>query len=158
MSMKLYETDENVLILPGAKVMGDVTFGPDCSVWYNTVIRSDNGKTVFGKRCAVEDSCIFHGAVTLGDNVTVGHGAIVHACTVGSNTLIGMGAIILSGAVIGSNCMVAAGALVTGKMRIPDGSMVMGSPARVVRPLTKEEIAEVADAAEHYSKLKELHR
>lgn len=161
MSMKCFESDENVFIFPGAKVMGNVTFGPGCSVWYNAVLRGDEESITLGKKCNVQDNAVFHTGhhpTVLGDNVTVGHGAIVHGCTVGSNTLIGMGAIVLDGAIIGSNCMVAAGALVTGKMNAPDGSMIMGHPARVTRPLTPEELYEVADAADHYFKLKELHR
>ena len=154
----LRETDENVVILSGAKVMGDVTFGAGCSVWYNAVMRGDQDPIVLGKNCNVQDNAVFHGAVTLGNNVTVGHGAIVHGCTVGNDTLIGMGAVILTGAVIGNNCLVAAGALVTGKMNAPDGSMIMGNPAKVTRPLTQQELDSVAKAARHYSELKELHR
>ncbi|MGN0984866.1 MAG: gamma carbonic anhydrase family protein [Candidatus Enterenecus sp.] len=158
----LRETDENVVILPGAKVNGNVTFGPGCSVWYNAVIRGDNESVTLGKNCNVQDNSVFHPGrgypIVVGDNVTVGHGAIVHGCTIGSGTLIGMGAIVLSGAVIGSNCIVGAGALVTGKMNAPDGSMILGSPAKVVRPLTQEEIDGVREANGYYAQLRESYR
>lgn len=158
----LRETDENVVILPGARVSGDVTFGPGCSVWYNAVIRGDSGPVTLGKNCNVQDNSVFHPGrgfpIVLGDDVTVGHGAIVHGCTVGSGTLIGMGAIVLSGAVIGKNCIVGAGALVTGKMNIPDGSMVLGSPAKVVRPVTEADLETVRDGNRYYVRLRESYR
>ena len=90
----LRETDENVVILPGARVNGDVTFGPGCSVWYNAVIRGDDNPIVFGKNCNIQDNAVFHAGktvLTVGDNVTVGHGAIVHCVSVGEGTVIGMG-------------------------------------------------------------------
>lgn len=158
----LRETDENVVILPGAKVNGNVTFGPGCSVWYNAVIRGDNEYVAFGKNCNVQDNCVFHPGkghpIEVGDDVTVGHGAIVHGCTVGSGSLIGMGAILLNGAVIGKNCIVGAGALVTGKLNAPDGSMILGSPAKVVRPLTQKEIDGIRDGNDHYVRLRESYR
>ena len=158
----LRETDENVVILPGARVSGDVTFGPGCSVWYNAVIRGDSGPVTLGKNCNVQDNSVFHPGrgfpIVLGDDVTVGHGAIVHGCTVGSGTLIGMGAIVLSGAVIGKNCIVGAGAMVTGKMNIPDGSMVLCSPAKVVRPVTEADLETVRDGNRYYVRLRESYR
>lgn len=151
----LRETDENVVILPGAKVMGDVTFGPGCTVWYNAVIRGDAGPIVLGRNCNVQDNCTFHNRekpMVLGDGVTVGHGAILHGCTIGDNTLIGMGAIVLDDAAVGKDCIVAAGAVVSPRTVIPDGSMVMGQPGRVKRPLTPEEIEGNRLAALHYAK------
>ena len=156
--MKLHETDENVVILPGARVIGDVRFGSGCSVWYNAVMRADQSPIILGKDCNVQDNAIFHGRVTMGDCVTVGHGAIVHGCTVGSNVLIGMGSVILNHAVIGDNCIIAAGAVVPERSVIPAGSMVMGVPAKVKRTLTQEEIDGITDDCRYYSKLKELHR
>ncbi len=156
----LRETDENVVILPGAKVSGDVTFGPGCSVWYNAVIRGDDHAIVFGKNCNIQDNAVFHPGrtpLTIGDNVTVGHGAIVHCVSVGEGTVIGMGAILVQGAVIGKNCTVGAGAVVTGKMNAPDGSLILGSPAKVVRPLTEEEIRDNRENAEHYMHKRELY-
>ena len=157
----LRQTDEDVVILPGAAVVGDVTFGPDCSVWFNAVIRGDGKPITLGRGCNVQDCAVLHSDVfptVLGNRVTVGHGAIVHGCSVGDNTVIGMGAIVLNGAKIGKNCMVGAGALVTGKTDAPDGSLLVGNPAKVVRPLTEAEIAGLRENAEHYVELKEAYR
>ena len=150
----LRETDENVVILPGAKVCGDVTFGPGCSVWYNAVIRADGAPVRIGTNTNLQDNVVLHGdagPMTIGDNVTVGHGAILHGRTIGDRTLIGMGAILLQGCEIGADCIVAAGAVVTGKTRAPDGSMLMGSPARVVRALTEEDKVRNLAAARGYA-------
>lgn len=155
------QTDEDVVILPGAAVVGDVAFGPDCSVWFNAVIRGDGKPIVLGRGCNVQDCAVLHSDVfptVLGEYVTVGHGAIVHGCTVGDNTVVGMGAIVLNGAKIGRNCMVGAGAVVTGKTDAPDGSLLVGSPAKVVRPLTDEEVAGLRRNAGHYIELKEMYR
>ena len=157
----LRQTDETVVILPGAVVVGDVTFGPNCSVWYNAVLRGDGRAIVLGEGCNVQDCAVLHSDVhptLLGNYVTVGHGAIVHGCTVGDNTVIGMGAVVLNSAKIGKNCMIGAGALVPGKLVVPDGSLVLGNPAKVIRPLSKEEIADLRKNAEHYAELKEMYR
>lgn len=157
----LRQTDDHVVILPGAAVMGDVTLGPDCSVWFNAVLRGDGMAITLGRGCNVQDCCVLHSekhATVLGDWVSVGHGAIVHGARVGDNTIIGMGATLLDFAKIGKNCMVGAGSVVTGKMDAPDGSLVLGSPAKVVRPLTEEEIAGLRKNAEHYAQLKEMYR
>lgn len=157
----LRQTDNNVVILPGAAVVGDVSFGPDCSVWFNAVVRGDGQPISLGRGCNVQDCAVLHSDVfptVLGDYVTVGHGAIVHGCTVGDNSTVGMGAVILNGAKIGKNCMVGGGAVVTGKMDAPDGSLIVGSPAKVIRPLSEAEIAGMRDNAEHYIRLKEEYR
>lgn len=157
----LRQTDNNVVILPGAAVVGDVSFGPDCSVWFNAVVRGDGQPITLGRGCNVQDCAVLHSDVfptVLGDYVTVGHGAIVHGCTVGDNSTVGMGAVILNGARIGKNCMVGGGAVVTGKMDAPDGSLIVGSPAKVIRPLSEAEIAGMRDNAEHYIRLKEEYR
>ena len=157
----LRQTDVDVVILPGAAVVGDVTLGPGCSVWFNAVLRGDGGPISAGRGCNFQDCCVLHsdkGPTTLGDWVSVGHGAVVHGAVVGDSTIIGMGAILLDFAKIGKNCMVGAGAVVTGKMDAPDGSLVLGNPARVVRPLTQEEIAGLRRNAEHYVELKEMYR
>ena len=157
----LRQTDDTVVILPGAVVVGDVTFGADCSVWFNAVLRGDRNPISLGTGVNIQDNAVLHSGVqptVLGDYVTVGHGAIVHGCTVGDNTLVGMGAIVLNGARVGKNCIVGAGAVVTGKMDAPDGSMLLGNPARVVRALTAEELAGLRQNAEHYAKLKEAYR
>ena len=140
MEYELRTTDDDVMIAEGASVTGDVTLGRGVNIWYNAVLRGDEGAISVGEDTNIQDCAVLHGNVTLGRGCTVGHTAIVHSCTVGDNTLIGMGAIVLNGARIGSNCIVGAGALVTGKLDAPDGSMILGSPAKVVRPLTEEEI------------------
>lgn len=157
----LRQTDESVVILPGAAVVGDVTLGPDCSVWFNAVLRGDGMPIVLGRGCNVQDCCVLHSekhATVLGDWVSVGHGAVVHGAVVGDNTIIGMGATLLDFARIGKNCMVGAGSLVTGKLEAPDGSLVLGNPAKMVRPLTENEIAGLKKNAEHYAELKERYR
>lgn len=159
--MEFKQTDGNVVILPGARVCGDVTFGAGCSVWYNAVIRGDDNPVVIGENTNIQDCAVLHpgrSALTIGSNVTVGHGAIVHCVSVGDGTVIGMGAVLVQGAVIGKNCTVAAGAVVTGKMNAPDGSMLMGNPARVVRPLTEEEKQGNYENAAVYVAKRERHR
>ncbi|MBQ9493334.1 MAG: gamma carbonic anhydrase family protein [Oscillibacter sp.] len=139
----LYEprrTDETALICEGAKVLGEVTLGRGVSVWYNAVIRGDDGPIAVGEDTNIQDCAVLHEAVSVGRGCTIGHGAIVHGCTVGDNTLIGMGAVVLNGARIGNDCIVGAGAVVTGGMDAPDGSLILGTPAKVVRPLSAAEI------------------
>ena len=128
------QTDEQVVILPGAAVVGDVTLGPDCSVWFNAVLRGDGEPIVAGRGCNIQDCAVLHSdksPTVLGDWVFVGHGAIVHGAQVGDRSIIGMGATLLDGAKIGKECLGGAGGLVTGKMDAPDGSMILGEPARV---------------------------
>ena len=146
---------EWVFIAEGAKLIGDVTIGEDSSVWYNAVIRGDSNSIVIGENTNVQDNAVLHTshshALTIGDNVTIGHGAIVHGCTVGNNVLIGMGAIVLDGAVIEDNCIIGAGALVTQNKVIPMGSLALGNPAKVVRELKEEEKASIMRNADEYS-------
>ena len=132
MTYELRKTDENVLIAEGASVTGDVRLAKGVSIWYGAVLRGDMGP------------------ITVGADTNIQDGAILHGCTVGDNTLIGMGAIVLNGAKIGSDCIVGAGALVTGKMDAPDGAMILGSPAKVVRPLTEAEIESNREACRGY--------
>ena len=138
---------------PGAVIVGDVELGENVNIWYNAVLRGDSGTIRVGEGTNIQDGSVLHDATTLGKFCTVGHGAIVHGCTVGDYCLIGMGAIVLSGAVIGDHCMVGAGALVTGKMNAPAGSLILGSPAKVVRPLTEAELAHLKESAEEYIRL-----
>ena len=158
MSYKLKETDESVLICDGAKVCGDVTLGRGVNVWHNAVLRGDDGAITVGENTNIQDCVILHEETHVGAGCTVGHGAIVHGCTIGDNVLIGMGAIVLNGAKIGDDCIVGAGALVTGKMDAPAGSMVLGSPAKVVRPLTEAEIASNRESAEGYLRAADRYR
>lgn len=137
-------------IAPNATVLGDVTLGENVNIWYGAVIRGDNGAIVIGEGTNVQDNAVIHDATTLGSYCTVGHGAIVHGCTVGDGCLIGMGAIVLSGAVLEDGCLVGAGALVTGKTHAPAGSVLLGNPAKIVKQLTPEQIAENRKNAEHY--------
>ena len=155
------QSDDTVMIFPGAVVVGDVTLGPGCSVWFNAVLRGDGKPITIGAGANIQDNAVLHSEAcptVLGEYVTVGHGAIVHGCTVGDNVLIGMGAVLLNGARIGDDCVVGAGALVTGKMDAPAGSMILGSPAKVVRPLTEAEIAGNRRSAEGYLKTAEEYR
>ena len=158
MAYPMQATDEDVLITEGAVVVGDVTLEKGVSVWYNAVVRGDQGPIRIGRNTNIQECAVLHEGAVVGAGCTVGHGAIVHGCTVGSGTLIGMGAIVLSGAVIGKNCIVGAGALVTGKMNIPDGSMVLGSPAKVVRPVTEADLETVRDGNRYYVRLRESYR
>lgn len=135
----------DVFIAQGAVVLGAVAMGDQSSAWYGAVLRGDINRIVVGAQSNVQDGSVLHVSddfpCVLGERVTVGHRAVVHACTVGDEVLVGMGAIILDGAQIGPRSIIAAGALVTKNMVIPEGSLVMGSPARVVRTLSREEQA-----------------
>ncbi len=143
-----------VYIAKGAAVLGDVTLGDHSSVWYNAVVRGDINRIVVGHHTNIQDNAVLHLAddypCLVGSYVTVGHSAIVHACTVGDECLIGMGAVVLDGAVVGAQCLIGARALVTQRMQIPAGSLVMGSPAKIVRALTAEERAGLKCWAEKY--------
>jgi gamma-carbonic anhydrase len=145
---------KGVYLAPGAVVLGDVTLGDYSSVWCNAVLRGDINRIVVGRRTNIQDNAVLHLAddlpCILGNDVTVGHAAIVHACTVGDQVLIGMGSVILDGAVIGKQSLVGAGALVTPGTRIPPSSLVLGSPARVARKLTPAERANLKTLAEKY--------
>lgn len=158
----LWQTSEDVVLLPGARVSGEVTIGRGSSVWYNAVIRGDESAITVGEDTNIQDNAVLHTShdlpLVVGSGVTIGHSAILHSCTVGDNTLIGMGAIVLDGASVGRDCIVGAGSLVTGGTVIPDGSMAFGSPARVVRPLREEEIARNRHDAQAYADRKERYR
>ena len=146
--------DKSVFIAEGARVVGNVEIARDSSVWYNAVIRADSNSVKIGERSNVQDNAVIHTSknfgVVIGDNVTIGHGAIVHGCTVGNNVMIGMGAIILDGAVIEENSIIGAGTLITGGKTIPAGSLAFGNPFRIVRGLTEQEIKSVSDNAQSY--------
>ena len=139
-------------------MVGDVTLGSHVSIWYNAVLRGDEGAIRVGENTNIQDCAVLHEETTVGSGCTIGHGAIVHGCTVGNNVLIGMGATVLNGAKIGDNCIVGAGALVTGKMDAPAGSMILGSPAKVVRPLTEAEMEGNRESARGYCHLAEEYR
>jgi len=133
-----------------ATIIGAVTLAAGASVWYGAVLRADAGSIIVGEGTCVEDSVILHGAVTLQDNCVIGHGAILHQCLVESGSLIGMGAIVLDGSIVGAGSIIAAGSLVHHSLDIPPGSLVMGSPARVIRTLRPEEQAQTLLDAVYY--------
>ena len=145
---------KNVYIAKNATVIGDVTLGAHASVWYGAVLRGDINRIVVGHHTNVQDNAVLHLAdnypCILGNWVTVGHSAIVHACKVGDEVLVGMGAVILDGAIIGKQSLIGAKALVTQGTKIPPGSLVLGAPAKVVRKLTAEERAGLKWWAEKY--------
>lgn len=147
--------EKTIYLAPDAVITGDVVLGDRVSIWYGAVLRGDSGKITVGDGTNIQEKCILHEETKIGKNCTIGHGAIVHGCTVGDNTLIGMGAIVLDGAVIGNNCIVGAGALVTGKTSAPDGSVLLGSPAKIVKEATAEQIESNRHSAEHYVALAE---
>jgi len=145
---------KGVYIARGAAVLGDVTLGNYSSVWYNAVLRGDINRIVVGHHSNVQDNAVLHLAddfpCLVGNYVTIGHSAVVHACTVGDEVLVGMGAVILDGAVIGRQSLIGAKALVTQGTKIPPGSLVLGAPAKVVRPLSREERAGLKAWAQKY--------
>lgn len=150
--------DRSAFIAPGAQVVGDVTVGSNSGIWYNAVVRGDSREIKIGNRTNVQDMAVLHVdkdfELTVGDNVTIGHSAIVHGCSVGNNVLIGMGAIVMNGARIGNDCIIGAGALITENTVIPDGMMAFGSPAKIVRALSDSEklgILENADIYVHHA-------
>ena len=126
-----------------AAVIGDVTIGRNSSIWFGAVIRGDNSPITVGEGTSIQDNAVLHTEaghpLTIGSNVTVGHGAIVHCSAVGDNTLVGMGAVLLDGAVIGKNCVIGAGAVVKENAVVPDGTMMVGVPAKPIRELTPEQ-------------------
>ena len=144
-----------VYVARGAVVVGAVTLGDHSSVWYNAVLRGDINEIIVGHHTNIQDNAVLHLEDNLpcqvGNYVTVGHSAIVHACSVGDESLIGMGAIILDGARIGRQCLIGAKALITQRTEVPDGSLVLGSPAKVVRALTEEERQRLKPSAEKYA-------
>lgn len=145
---------ENVYIARGAVVFGDVAIGEHSSIWYNSVVRGDINRIVVGHHTNIQDLSMLHVAdewpCLVGSWVTIGHSAVIHACTVGDETLVGMGAVILDGAVVGDQCLVGAKALVTQGMKIPPGSLVLGAPAKIVRALTTEERGQLKYWAQKY--------
>jgi carbonic anhydrase/acetyltransferase-like protein (isoleucine patch superfamily) len=143
-------------IAPSASVIGRVKLERMASVWFSTVIRGDNELITIGENSNVQDGCVLHTdlgiPLTIGPNCTIGHKAILHGCTIGENTLIGMGATILNRAQIGSNCLIGANALITEGKVIPDNSLVMGAPGKVVGELNAETLAKLPKSAEGYVK------
>lgn len=159
--MALYQLGEHAPQMPAsawvaetADVIGAVVLGEHASVWFGTVIRGDTETIRIGRGSNIQDNSVLHAdhgmPLTIGDNVTVGHQVMLHGCTIGDGSLIGIGAVVLNGARIGKNCLVGAGSLVTEGKEFPDGSMIMGTPAKVVRELTPEQIQGLAKSAQNY--------
>ncbi len=159
--MAIYELDgvaprvaDSAWVAENALVIGDVSLGEHASVWFGTTVRGDTATITVGAGSNIQDGSVLHAddglPLTIGAHVTVGHQVMLHGCTVGDESLIGIGAIVLNGAKIGRNCLVGAGALVTEGKEFPDGSMIIGSPAKVVRQLTPEQIEGLRQSAKHY--------
>jgi carbonic anhydrase/acetyltransferase-like protein (isoleucine patch superfamily) len=167
--MAIYELDgiapelaESAWVADNAQVMGRVTLGEDSSVWFGTTVRGDTEFISIGKGSNVQDGSVLHAdagmPLVIGERVTVGHQVMLHGCTIGDESLIGIGAVVLNGVKIGKNCLVGAGSLVTEGKEFPDGSMILGSPARVVRSLTPEQIEGLRQSAHHYIDNARLYR
>ena len=137
-------------VAENATVVGEVTLQKDVSIWYGAALRGDSGAITVGEGTNIQEHCILHEKTVIGSQCTIGHGAIVHGCTVGDRCLIGMGAILLDGAVLGDDCIVGAGALVTGKTDAPAGSVLLGSPAKVVKEVSEAQKESNLHSAEHY--------
>lgn len=151
---KLPVIDSSAFIAEGAKLIGDVSVGSEASIWYNAVLRGDLAEIVIGARTNIQDGVIGHvntsQPLIVGDDVSVGHAAIIHGCRIGKGTLIGMGAIVLNGADIGEYALVGAGSLVTENTKIPPYTLSLGSPARVVRELTEDDLRRMRRTTESY--------
>ena len=149
------ELDEDSWTAPGTHLIGAVVLRAGVSIWFGSTLRGDNEPIVIGEGTNVQENCVFHtdpGApVHVGRDCTIGHKAMIHGCTIGDNSLIGMGAIVLNHAKIGRNCLIGAGALITEGKEIPDGSLVMGSPGKVVRQLDEKAIAGLTKTAQQYA-------
>lgn len=154
--MKKPVISENAFIAEGAVLRGDVTVSTNCSIWFNATIRAEDAPVFIGASTNIQDNAVLHVdkgyPVSIGEFVTVGHGAIVHGCTIGDNTLIGMGATVLNGAKIGRNCIIGANALIPQNMVIPDNSLVVGLPGKIIRHTTQEEINSTKENALSYVK------
>lgn len=167
--MAIYELDgitprvaESAWVAENAQVIGDVRLAPGSSVWFGATLRGDTEPIVVGEGSNIQDGSVLHADVgmplTIGRRVTVGHQVMLHGCTIGDESLIGIGAIVLNGAKIGRHCVVGAGALVTEGKEFPDGSMIIGSPAKAMRQLTPEQIEGLRRSALHYTENAERYR
>mgnify|MGYP003449240336 CR=1 FL=1 len=167
--MAIYQLDEwipqiapTAWVADSASVIGRVRMDDGASVWYGAVLRGDNDQIHLGRNTNIQDGSVLHTdagiALTLGDHVTVGHQAMLHGCSIGDGTLIGIQAVVLNGAKIGRNCIVGAGALVTEGKEFPDGSLIVGSPAKLVRTLTSAQFEMLARLPEHYVEQTRRHR
>ncbi|MBO9476991.1 gamma carbonic anhydrase family protein [Shimia sp. R11_0] len=146
--------DASSWVAPDANVIGNVVLEAESSVWFGCTLRGDNEEIRIGAGSNVQENCVMHTdpgfGLTIGQNCTIGHKAMLHGCTIGDNSLIGMGATVLNGAKIGKNCLIGAGALITEGKEIPDGSLVMGAPGKIVRQLDDAAITGLTQSARHY--------
>ncbi|MBM3387477.1 MAG: gamma carbonic anhydrase family protein [Betaproteobacteria bacterium] len=160
--MAVYQLDDHIpqispsaWVADSAQVMGAVSIEADASIWFGSTVRGDTEHITIGQGSNIQDGSVLHAdqgfALTVGQHVTVGHMVMLHGCTIGDGSLIGIGAVVLNGAKIGQNCLVGAGSLVTEGKAFPDGSMIMGTPAKVVRQLTPEQIEGLRRSAQHYT-------
>ncbi len=157
-----WEIHPETFIAEGARLIGRVILRKGASIWFNAVVRADLAEIIIGEESNVQDNCVIHvekdKPTIIGNRVTIGHGAILHACRIGDESLIGMGAIILDGSSIGSNCLVAAGSTVPPHKSFPDGWLIMGTPAKAVRELTPEEKENIRSSASRYRLYAEAYR
>lgn len=167
--MAIYQLDDDVpqvhdsaWVADSAQVMGRVILAEDASVWFGAVVRGDTDTIRIGRRSNIQDASVLHAdrgmPLTIGEDVTVGHQVMLHGCTIGDGSLIGIQAVVLNGAKIGRNCLVGAGALVTEGKEFPDGSLIMGSPAKVVRELSPEALERMRFSAAFYVRNAQRHR
>lgn len=151
------EINKETFIAPDSVIVGQVMIHEACSIWYGAVLRADENKVVVGPRTNIQEGVIIHESknhpTIIGEGVTIGHRAIVHGAEIGDYTLIGMGATILDGAQIGKNCIIGANSLVTSNTVIEEGMLVLGSPAKAIKPLSKEQIKSLYDSADNYVQL-----
>ena len=148
------QIDPTAWVAPTAVLIGNVIVGPRANIWFGAVLRGDNEPIVVGEGSNIQENSVLHtdmgSPLTIGANCTIGHKVMLHGCTIADGSLIGMGATLLNGAKIGKNCLVGAGSLVTEGKEFPDGSMIMGTPAKVVRELSPEQIEGLRQSARHY--------
>lgn len=149
-----FEDEASNWIAPDATIIGRVTLGADAGIWFGAVLRGDNEPIIVGRGSNVQELCVMHtdpgSPLSIGENCTIGHRAILHGCTIGDNSLVGMGAVILNGARIGKNCLVGANALITEGKEFPDNCLIVGSPAKMVRELDAAAIEGLKASAQHY--------
>ena len=153
---------DSIVICPGAQVIGNVELGEDVSIWNGAVLRGDTDSITIGNNSNVQDNCVVHCTkgfpVEIGDNVSVGHGAVVHGCRLEDNVLIGMNATVLNGAHIGKNSIVGAGAVVSEGKEFPEGSLILGVPAKAVKKVTSEQIKMIQNNADNYVRLSKQYK
>ena len=153
---------DSVVICPGAQVLGDVELGEDVSIWHGAVLRGDTDSITIGDNSNVQDNCVVHCTkgfpVEIGKNVSVGHGAVVHGCKLEDNVLVGMNATVLNGARIGKNSIIGAGAVVSEGKEFPEGSLILGVPAKAIKQVSDEQINLIQNNADNYVKLSKQYK